>query len=551
MSVNAVSAKCPFLARVPASFLGYAGPSLNMYGQRCPVMARMFHRAAPGGSNAAPLTKLSLEKFYRSVHTLPRVSAAGGLSKCPFRAAVQSQRLHTAAPASQTPPPAVPEGKKAVVSAQLKQEALPREAVCGVKWATKDGKCECAAQGLQPVGKCPFRWSKFVKDTVTETVQRTIGPSISPAVPLSDGGKLDYETFFGGKIEAKRRDNSYRTFRVMARQSRQFPHANHYPDPGMEYDEGQNVTVWCSNDYMGMSKHPEVVKATINVIEENGVGAGGTRNISGTSYHHVQLEKEVAKLHRKEAGLIFSSCYVANDATLTTLGKMLPDCVYFSDAANHNSMVIGMRHSLAKKEIFHHNDPEHLETLLKKYDKNQAKIVAFESVYSMSGNISPIKEICKVARKYNALTFIDEVHAVGLYGEHGAGVGEREGLMDQLDIVSGTLGKAFGVAGGYIVGSEKLVDMVRSYADGFIFTTAMPPMQAAAARRSIQILASEEGRELRQKHQASVSNLRRLLKEARLPALPSPSHIVPLHVSIVVASHCALWALCVHSVIGV
>lgn len=261
------------------------------------------------------------------------------------------------------------------------------------------------------------------------------------------------------------------------------------------------------------------------------MGAGGTRNISGTSYHHVQLEKEIAKLHQKEAGLIFSSCYVANDATLTTLGKMLPDCVYFSDAGNHNSMVIGIRHSRAKKEIFHHNDPGHLERLLQKYDRNQPKIVAFESVYSMSGNISPIKEICEVAHKYNALTFIDEVHAVGLYGDHGAGVGEREGLMDQLDIVSGTLGKAFGVAGGYIAGSSKLVDMVRSYADGFIFTTAMPPMQAAAACKSIQILASDEGRQLREKHRASVANLRRLLGEAKLPALPSPSHIVPLHVS--------------------
>lgn len=276
---------------------------------------------------------------------------------------------------------------------------------------------------------------------------------------------------------------------------------------------------------------PHIRLVSRNAIKEHGVGAGGTRNISGTSYHHVQLEKEVAKLHKKEGGLIFSSCYVANDATLTTLGKMLPDCVYFSDAGNHNSMITGIRHSKATKEIFRHNDYEHLEELLKKYDKDRPKIVAFESVYSMSGNIGPIKEICEVAHKYNALTFIDEVHAVGLYGEHGAGVGEREGLMDELDIISGTLGKAFGVSGGYIAGSAKLVDMVRSYADGFIFTTAMPPLLAVAARKSIQILASEEGRELRAKHQASVRNLRKLLNDAGLPVLPSPSHIVPLHVS--------------------
>ena len=284
-----------------------------------------------------------------------------------------------------------------------------------------------------------------------------------------------------------------------------------------------------------------------NVIKENGVGAGGTRNISGTSYHHVQLEKEIAKLHQKEAGLIFSSCYVANDATLTTLGKMLPDCVYFSDAGNHNSMVMGIRHSRAKKEIFHHNDPGHLERLLQKYDLDQPKVVAFESVYSMSGNIAPIKEICDVAHQYNALTFIDEVHAVGLYGDHGAGIGEREGLMNELDIVSGTLGKAFGVAGGYIAGSSKLVDMIRSYADGFIFTTAMPPMQAAAARKSIQILASAEGQQMREKHRASVANLRRLLQEARLPAIPSPSHIVPLHVSRM-PDHGSIVIVCDHAI---
>ena len=213
---------------------------------------------------------------------------------------------------------------------------------------------------------------------------------------------------------------------------------------------------------------------------------------------------------------------------------MLPDCVYFSDAGNHNSMIVGILHSKARKEVFRHNDYKHLEELLQKYDKNQPKIVAFESVYSMSGNIAPIQEICKVAHKYNALTFIDEVHAVGLYGDHGAGVGEREGLMEQLDIVSGTLGKAFGVAGGYVAGSAKLIDMVRSYADGFIFTTAMPPSQAVAARKSIQILSSEEGRQLREKHQASVRNLRNLLEDAGLPVLPSPSHIVPLHVSFLI-----------------
>ena len=260
------------------------------------------------------------------------------------------------------------------------------------------------------------------------------------------------------------------------------------------------------------------------------MGSGGTRNISGNSYHHIALEKEIASLHCKDSGLIFSSCYVANDATLSTVGKMIPGCVFFSDAGNHNSMIVGIRNSGCKKEIFQHNDPDHLDTLLSQYDLSVPKIVAFESVYSMSGCIAPIEEICDVAHKHNALTFIDEVHAVGLYGEQGAGIGQRNRIMNKLDIISGTLGKAFGVAGGYIAGSSQLIDMIRSYADGFIFTTAMPPMQAVAAKKSIEILRSEEGRELRNKHQNSVKRLRDSLEEAGLPVVPSPSHIVPLHV---------------------
>lgn len=273
-----------------------------------------------------------------------------------------------------------------------------------------------------------------------------------------------------------------------------------------------------------MHAHSEAVK-------KHGVGAGGTRNISGNSYYHVALERELADLHGKPSSLVFSSCYVANDATLSTLGKMIPGCVVFSDAGNHNSMITGIRHGGFKKEIFRHNDPEHLETLMGRYEDSVPKIVAFESVYSMSGSIAPIREICAVAHKHNALTFIDEVHAVGLYGERGAGIGEREDLAEELDIVSGTLGKAFGVAGGYIAGSAKLIDMIRSYADGFIFTTAMPPMQAVAALRSVQVLKSEEGRSLRRKHQESVGRVRESLVGAGLPVVPSPSHIIPLHVS--------------------
>lgn len=267
-----------------------------------------------------------------------------------------------------------------------------------------------------------------------------------------------------------------------------------------------------------------------DAIKSHGIGAGGTRNISGTSYYHCALEKEVANLHQKEAGLIFTSCYVANDATLSTVCSMLPDCVIFSDEENHASMIIGIRHSKAKKVIFRHNDVGHLEELLQQYDINQPKLVAFESVYSMSGDISPIKEICRISKKYNALTFIDEVHAVGLYGEHGAGVAQRDGVMDQCDIITGTLGKAYGVAGGYIAGSGPLVDMVRSYAPGFIFTTAMPPLQAVAARTSIQVLKGVEGQWLRRKHQATVKQVKAAMTAVGLPVMSSPSHIIPLHV---------------------
>ena len=267
-----------------------------------------------------------------------------------------------------------------------------------------------------------------------------------------------------------------------------------------------------------------------DTIKNHGIGAGGTRNISGTSYYHCALENEVANLHQKEAGLIFSSCYVANDATLSTVCSMLPDCVIFSDEENHASMIIGIRHSKAKKVVFRHNDVGHLEELLQQYDINQPKLVAFESVYSMSGDISPIKEICRISKKYNALTFIDEVHAVGLYGEHGAGVAQRDGVMDQCDIITGTLGKAYGVAGGYIAGSGPLVDMVRSYAPGFIFTTAMPPLQAVAARTSIQVLKGVEGQCLRRKHQATVKQVKAAMTAVGLPVMSSPSHIIPLHV---------------------
>ena len=299
----------------------------------------------------------------------------------------------------------------------------------------------------------------------------------------------------------------------------------------MEYSWGEKpITVWCSNDYLGMSRHPEVIDAVREALDKYGAGAGGTRNISGNSMGHEMLEKRLADLHQKEAGLLFTSCFVANDSTLFTLAKSLPGCHIFSDAGNHASMIQGIKNSQVPKHIFRHNDVAHLEELLSKVDKNIPKIVAFETVHSMTGDISPHEALCDVAHKYGALTFVDEVHAVGLYGFHGAGVGERDYCLDKMDMISGTLGKAFGNVGGYIVSSAKLIDMVRSYAAGFIFTTSLPPTVLYGAMASVNILASEEGRALRATHQKTVAYMKSNLSSAGLPVIPSPSHIIPIKV---------------------
>lgn len=279
-----------------------------------------------------------------------------------------------------------------------------------------------------------------------------------------------------------------------------------------------------------MSCHPEVKAAVKKALEENGAGAGGTRNISGNTLYHENLEKTLANLHQKEAALVFTSCYVANDTTLFTLAKQLPGCHIFSDAGNHASMIQGIRNSQAPKHIFRHNDPEHLDELLSKVDKNVPKIVAFETVHSMTGAVCPLATLCDVAHEHGALTFIDEVHAVGLYGDHGAGIGERDGQLDKMDIISGTLGKAFGNIGGYIASSANLVDVIRSYGAGFIFTTSLPPTVLAGASKAIEILASDEGRALRSRHQDNVRYLRTSLKREGFPVEHTPSHIIPIKI---------------------
>lgn len=332
---------------------------------------------------------------------------------------------------------------------------------------------------------------------------------------------VNYNEFFASKVEALKTEGRYRVFADLERNAGKFPTAKNYHDSKIS-----DVTVWCSNDYLGMGQNPIVMDAMHQAIKKCGAGAGGTRNISGTNHYHVLLERELAQLHKKESGLIFTSGYVANLTTLSTVGQMLPDCVIISDALNHNSMIAGIRHSRSQKVIFKHNDISDLEQKLKKVKLNQPKIIAFESVYSMDGDVAPIKEICDLAEKYNALTFLDEVHAVGLYGKHGAGVAERDGLMDRIDIIQGTLAKGFGVVGGYITGSESLCDFIRSYGDGFIFSSSMPPAVAAGCLASVKYV--REHNELREQHQERAATLKLLLREAGIPIMTTETHIVPV-----------------------
>ncbi|EPX77027.1 5-aminolevulinate synthase [Litoreibacter arenae] len=334
---------------------------------------------------------------------------------------------------------------------------------------------------------------------------------------------MNYENFFASSLEQLRDDGNYRVFAELERQCGDFPHARAH-----DGSSTAPVTIWCSNDYLGMGQHPSVLNAMHEALDRCGAGAGGTRNISGTTHDHVLLEAELADLHGKEDALLFTSGYVSNWAALGTLAGKIPDCVVLSDALNHASMIEGIRHSKAERMIWKHNDLQDLEAKLASLPLIQPKLIAFESVYSMDGDIAPIKEICDLADKYNAMTYLDEVHAVGLYGPRGGGIAEREGLMDRITVIEGTLGKAFGVVGGYIAASADLCDFVRSFASGFIFTTALPPAVAAGAAASIRHLKTSTIE--REAHQARVAEVRARLTGIGIPHTENPSHIIPVMV---------------------
>jgi 5-aminolevulinate synthase len=333
---------------------------------------------------------------------------------------------------------------------------------------------------------------------------------------------MDYKAAFRNAVDQVKTEGRYRVFADLKRYRGEFPRASWTTPEGSRHD----VIVWCSNDYVGQGQNPVVLEAMHTAIDEAGSGSGGTRNISGTTHYHVELEVELARLHGKDAALLFTSGYVANEAALSTLTKVLPGLIIFSDELNHASMIAGIRNGGCERHVFKHNDLEHLETLLLAAPVDRPKLIAFESVYSMDGDIADLAGTVALAKKYGALTYLDEVHAVGLYGKHGGGVAERDGVMGDIDIIEGTLGKAFGVMGGYIAGDVEMVDAIRSYASGFIFTTSLPPALSAGAVASVRWLREHD--EVRQRHQERAETLKRRFAEAGIPVMPSVSHIVPV-----------------------
>ncbi|CAH2316516.1 5-aminolevulinate synthase, erythroid-specific, mitochondrial [Pelobates cultripes] len=494
---------CPFYTRDPTVFLRVARPFLMRSAEHCPVMVTRSLSTSAGlqqrSKDAVPPTGVSTGATNRRTLAQAAPQAATANAKCPF---IETEMDKEQSVFVQRAGPEVQEDLKTFKADALSSLFMEVQTSLKNKFLGSPKKVNLGTGA-------PFTPTHLLKEN------------------LSGGAAFGYDEFFSRRIEEKKQDHTYRVFKTVNRKADAYPFAEDFSD--LQGDK-KEVSVWCSNDYLGMSRHPRVLQAISETLREHGAGAGGTRNISGTSKYHVDLENELADLHYKDAALLFSSCFVANDSTLFTLAKMLPGCEIYSDAGNHASMIQGIRNSGVAKYVFRHNDPAHLEEILKKSDPKRPKIVAFETVHSMDGAICPLEEMCDVAHKYGALTFVDEVHAVGLYGARGAGVGERDGVMHKMDIISGTLGKAFGCVGGYVASAASLIDTVRSYAAGFIFTTSLPPMVLAGALESVRVLKSEEGQSLRRAHQRNVKHMRQLLMDAGLPVINCPSHIIPIRV---------------------
>ncbi|XP_069592261.1 5-aminolevulinate synthase, non-specific, mitochondrial isoform X2 [Ranitomeya imitator] len=510
--MEAIVRRCPFLSRVSQTFLQKAGKSLISYAQNCPVMMAPRALSSAQLSTSAAHRQETKETSSSGQNTKPPAAAVScpvspapvdqSVSKCPFLAGELSQESSSVLRKASL---ALQEDVREVRSRRRDQKSLPVE-----EPAISDPKPARKMRVLEQFQK-PELVSHLLQDNMPKSVRT-----------------FQYDHFFEKKIEEKKSDHTYRVFKTVNRRAQVFPMADDYSDSLVSK---KSVSVWCSNDYLGMSRHPEVVGAVVETLKYHGAGAGGTRNISGTSKFHVDLEHELADLHGKDAALLFSSCFVANDSTLFTLAKMLPGCEIYSDSGNHASMIQGIRNSRVPKYIFRHNDVAHLRELLKNSDPSTPKIVAFETVHSMDGAVCPLEELCDVAHEYGAITFVDEVHAVGLYGARGGGIGDRDGVMSKMDMISGTLGKAFGCVGGYIASTSALIDTVRSYAAGFIFTTSLPPMLLAGAMASVRVLKSKEGQVLRRQHQRNVKLLRQMLMDAGLPVVHCPSHIIPIRVA--------------------
>ncbi|KAJ8258424.1 hypothetical protein COCON_G00174360 [Conger conger] len=493
--MDTIIRRCPFLSRVPPAFLQQARQSLVVYAQNCQKAADTSS-TSPAGEEPKALPKLPLG------HPVPPPGQAMA-SKCPFLVAEMGQKNSSVVREA---------------SLELQEDVQEMDALRKERSATPPMVDITKADGEDP--------KSLLKNLLKQRPAR-VSHLLQENMPKSVSN-FHYDKFFEKKIEAKKNDHTYRVFKTVNRRATTFPMADDYTET---LTTKRDVSVWCSNDYLGMSRHPRVIHTIMDTLRKHGSGAGGTRNISGTSKFHVELEHELADLHNKDAALLFTSCFVANDSTLFTLAKMLPGCEIYSDAGNHASMIQGIRNSGAKKFVFRHNDVGHLRELLQTSDPSVPKIVAFETVHSMDGAVCPLEEMCDVAHGFGAITFVDEVHAVGLYGARGGGIGDRDGVMQKMDIISGTLGKAFGCVGGYIASTAALVDTVRSYAAGFIFTTSLPPMLLAGARVSVATLKSEEGRALRRKHQRNVKLLRQMLMDSGLPVVHCPSHIIPIRVS--------------------